>query len=398
MRFSIVLPALAAAAVSPAAAQQVSPDAPRAYRAEVLADAAGRASSLAQAPAAFSVNVHGYTQFRYIWTQLDDDAQDDDTAVGFQASRARLTVSGNIIDERWSYFILFAFDGVGAADAAIVTLFDAYGSYRMENGWTLTFGQFRLPFLREELVTEAYQLAIDRSPTNFLFNQGRSQAVQIGFEGEAFRFAAAFSDGFRAANTDYTSDGEADWALTGRLEWKWAGDWRQFRDFTSFPDSPYAGMIGFAAHYQQGGDTAGTEDLDAWGATIDLSMEGSGWNLFAAAMALNLDPAGEDSTTDYGWLIQGGIFIAPQAELFARFDMILPDDDRAEFDDEFSTITAGINYYFLPESHAAKLTGQVIYFLDNPSQSLAPLSTRIPLLGSSEDGQWSILAQMQLVF
>ena len=393
---------IAVLAFAPAAAAQTPPANPadngRAYSAELLADAAGRSS--AQAAAAFAVNVHGYTQFRYIWTHLDDDALEDDTAIGFQASRTRLLISGNILSEQWSYLIQFGFDGIGG-DTAPATLLDAYGAYRMESGWTVTLGQFRIPFLREELVTEPNQLAIERSPTNFAFNQGRSQAVQLGFgggEGEALRFAGAFSDGFRAANTDYISAAESDWALTARLEWKWAGDWRQFRDFTSFPNSDFAGMLGIAGHYQQGGDTANTADADLWGATVDASIEGNGWNLFAAAMALDTDPAGGESATDYGWLVQGGLFIAPQAELFARYDMTLPDDDRTTLDDDFSTITAGLNYYLLPESHAAKLTGQVIYFLDSPSQSIAPTSTRIPLLASDEDGQWSILGQVQLVF
>jgi hypothetical protein len=380
----------------PASGQQ--PDRSRAYSSELIADAAGRTSALAQDPRAFTVNVNGYTQFRYIWTSLDDDDLEEDNVVGFQMARTRVQFSGNVINENWGYFIMVARDGVGGDAAGTARLLDAYGTYRMENGWNLMFGQFKLPLTREELVPDTRQLTAERSPTGHLFTQGWSQGVQLGFEGEAFRFAAAFSDGLQTRNTDYTSEAEADFGLTARLEWKWAGEWKQFRDFTSFPNSDYAGMLGVAGHYQSGGDTLGTEDASVWFLTADASMEGNGWNLFGAVHAVHTDPDAGDDFTDFAWLIQGGFFVAPQWEIFARFDMIIPDGDRDEFDDTFSTLTAGVTHYFVPESHTAKFTAQVIYFFDNHNESMAPLGTRIPLIATGEDGQFSILGQVQLVF
>lgn len=394
-RKSLWLIAGAAMSMSSAALAQNTLDQNRAYSSELLADAAGRTSALAQGARTFSVDVHGYTQFRYIYTSADDAAgSDDDAAVGFQAARTRLSVSGNIISEDWGYFVQFGWGPEGQTE-----LLDAYGTYRMENGWNVMFGQFKLPFLREELVSSKYQLAWDRSPTNSEFNQGRSQGIQFGFEGDQMRFMGAFSDGFMTANTDYISGAEADFAVTARGEFKWAGDWRQFRDFTSFPNSDFAGMAGVAAHYQTGGETAGTVELDAWAITADVSVEGNGWNVFAAAVYRNIEPDASDDVTDFAALVQGGIFVAPQMEIFGRFDMLFPDDDRAG-DENFSTLTAGLNYYVVPESHAAKLTAGLIYFLEDPADSdLAPVgNTLIPMLGSSSDGQWSIVGQFQLVF
>ena len=83
--------------------------------------------------------------------------------------------------------------------------------------------------------------------------------------------------------------------------------------------------------------------------------------------------------------------------------MILPDDEEGGEgdggDDEFTSITAGINYYVVPESHAAKFTAGFIYLLDEPNGDLVPVgNTNLPLLSSSEDGQFSIVGQFQLVF
>jgi len=397
---SLWLIAGAALSLGGAAVAQNSLDNSRAYSNELLADAAGRTSALAQDERTFSVDVHGYTQFRYIYTHLEDEDEgtgdDDDSALGFQMARTRLSVSGNIINENWGYFIQFGFD----RDSGSASLLDAYGTYKMENGWNIMFGQFKLPFLREELVSSKYQLAWDRSPTNETFNQGRSQGIQAGFEGDAWRFMAAFSDGFMTANTDYISGAEADFALTARFEYKWAGAWEQFRDFTSFPNSDFAGMFGVAGHYQTGGETLNTVDADSWALTADVSVEGNGWNVYAAGVYTNSEPEGGEDRNDWGWVLQGGFFVAPQLEIFARADMVLPDDEDGgeDGDDEFTSITAGINYYVVPESHAAKFTAGFIYFLDEANNGIVGAGTQTPLLSSSEDGQFSIVGQFQLVF
>jgi hypothetical protein len=321
----------------------------------------------------------------------------DDPAVGFQAHQTRLSVSGNVIDENWGYFIQFDF----ARDGGEATLLDAYVTHQMENGWNIMFGQFKLPLVREELVSDKYQLAASRSPMNESFNQGRSQGIQVGMEADTYRFMAAFSDGVMAANTDYISGAEADFAFTGRFEYKWAGDWTQFRDFTSFPNSDFAGMAGIAAHYQTGGETLNTLDVDALVVTLDVSVEGNGWNAFGAFTYADVDAGGVGGgeATDMAFLLQGGFFATPQLEIFGRFDMVMPDDDRPAGEDEnFSTFTAGVNYYFVPESHTAKFTAQLIYFLDQQNESIVEENTSIPLLAADEDGQFSVLAQFQLVF
>jgi phosphate-selective porin OprO and OprP len=398
---SLWLIAGAALSMGAAALAQNSLDQSRAYTNELMADAAGRTSALAQGTRNFTVDVHGFTQFRYIWTERDEGfGEEDDTALGFQAARTRLSVSGNIIDENWGYFIQFGFD---APEEGTATLLDAYGTYRMENGWNLMFGQFKLPFLREELVSEKHQLAWDRSAMNYAFTLDRGQGIQFGFEGDQVRFMAAFSDGANTDNTDYTSGAEADFGITGRLEFKWAGDWRQFRDFTSFQNSDFAGMVGVAGHYQSGGDTLNTMDVQAWALTADVSVEGNGWNVFAAGVYTNVDPDVGDDTNNWAWLIQGGFFVSPQLEIFARFDMLIPDDDFEDAD-EFSALTAGINYYLVPESHAAKFTAGFIYLFDDPGNAAAVTpggganNTLVPILADQGDGQFSIVGQFQLVF
>ena len=98
--------------------------------------------------------------------------------------------------------------------------------------------------------------------------------------------------------------------------------------------------------------------------------------------------------------MQGGVFLTNKTELFARYDIVMPDDGRDSDDDDFSTITAGINHYFVEQSHAAKLTVDVLYFLDAQadSSSVVSRSTGVGLLPDAEDGQIAARVQFQLLF
>jgi hypothetical protein len=389
----------AAVGLAGAASAQNTLDESRAYGAELAADASSRTSSLAQKGQDFTVNVHGYEQFRYVWNRRDDSSLDKENTIGFQNARTRVNLSGNIGTENWGYFVQF---GTGDQSDGNLFLEDAYGTYKMEGGWNLKFGQFKLPFLREELVGDTFLLFADRSPTNFAYTQARSQGLQFEYDADAFRFYGAFSDGIRTANTDFNSAAEADYAVTGRLEWKWAGNWKQANDFTSFQNSDYFGMVGGALHWQSGGDTGAgvagtTNDVDVLGLTVDATIEGNGWNVYAAGIWNRVSPTGSSDLDNWGFLIQGGIFLNPTWELIGGYDVVIPDNDATN-SDNFSTLRVGFNHYFIPESHAAKLTIELNWYLDDVNGSFVPADTLLGLLPSDNDGQFNITGQIQLMF
>lgn len=94
------------------------------------------------------------------------------------------------------------------------------------------------------------------------------------------------------------------------------------------------------------------------------------------------------------------MFLVEKTELFGRFDMVIPDDDRAGGSDEFSTITIGVSRTFVPKSHAPKLTVDLSYFLDEHAESASLFSggTATGVLQDSEDGQVAARVQFQLLF
>ncbi len=396
------------------------PDETRAMVAELLADAETRTSLLqsgataghdgkfflASADGSFRLNFGGQIQTRYHLNFRDDEAGDDDFESGFQGARTKLNFSGYAIDPNLTYRVQTNFDK--ASGAAILE--DAYVVYAFDNGWSIKGGQAFSQFMREWFMGDAKMLALDRSLTAFMFGQQREQFVELRYENEDWRVSGNVSDGFRSQNTDFTDD-PADFATTVRLDWRFAGKWSEFdAEYTSKRGSDYAGVIGAAAHYELGQDdgSGGQQELLAW--TADSLVKGDGWNVLVSGVGFHVrDEAGVGGADfdDFGIMAQGAVFITDDVDLFARYDLILPDSERAA-DSDFNVVTAGFNWYY--SGQAAKFTIQAAWYMDPTTETTAGnfggVGARTPdtgarnlgLLPSSEDDQIVISVQFQLLF
>ncbi|XHC25960.1 MAG: porin [Phycisphaerales bacterium] len=395
----------------------ITADEARAIVAEMLADAETRSSLqssggtaghdgkffMSSAGGSFRLNVGGQIQFRYMLNLGDDlgGTTDNDDERGFQTRRTKLDFTGTVYDD-----IDFKITGAFDRDGGAFTLEDAYTVFNMNENSAFQVGQFKLPFAQEELVSSRRQLAADRSVANEIFNQGRSQGVMYRYSSDDWRFAAAFSDGFNTVNTDYNTSngtgllgaGEADWAFTGRFEYKGAGNWNQFRDFTSEAGSETAWMIGAAAHWETGEvGGAGSTDYDSLAYTVDATLEGDGWSLFGAFIGRSQDVDGGIDADDFGHVLQAA-FRIPESkwEIFGRWDGVYADSSYTNNDD-FNTLTFGANYYM--HGHAAKFTVDLQYFLDDSADNdIVSANSGIGLLTDSDDGEIGIRAQFQLLF
>ncbi len=413
---------LAAAGQALAADQNNNTDEIRAIVAEMLADADTRSSFLqsgggggggghdgkhfflADASDSFRLEFDGQVQFRYIATFVDEDpvVNSDEFESGFVNTRTALGFSGHIFDKEFIYRVSGAFDRSGGG----FNLEDAYAGHVFENGLILLWGQLRMPVLWEDVIHEAHALAVDQSVVNAVFRQDRSQGVWLHYSADEWRGWFGFSDGLRSEDTDLLGDG-SDWALTLRAEFKFAGEWSQFDDFTSPPGSNFGLKLGLATHWQDGPDNSALFPETLLGAyTADLMIEGDGWNAFIAGVGLHSDPDGGEETDDFGVVVQGG-FMLPDTdwELFGRYDAVIPDGDRPG-DDTFNTVTAGANYYL--HGHAAKFTADIQWFLDDTAgndlvSSIATggggsVGNRIGLLPTANEDEIAIRIQFQLLF
>jgi hypothetical protein len=391
----------------------MSRDEVRALIAEMTTDAQTRSSLLqgggtaghddkgffmASGDGKFRLTVGGFMQNTYYVNWRDEgDAvvpNVNEFEPGFQVKRARLEFKGNVVCPELRFMISEELSGGQEGSAELK---DAWWDYSFGNNWYVKGGQFKLNFLREENIADTYQMASERGAVNATFTQDRSQGIEFGYRSEDWRINVAWSDGFNSDNTPFAVVGganndlsvlpEADWGATFRAEWNFMGALDTLKDFTSKPDGEWAAMVGAAAHYQSsanadaetlpGGAGAVYADLNYLSYTIDVQVEGAGFNAFAAFVGTHVEgrpgvvsTTSEDEADDFGIVGQIGYRFG-DIEPFIRYDGLFLDDDAdtgrvftttGDTDDTLSFITLGVNYYCA--GHAAKFTADAIWCFD----------------------------------
>lgn len=377
--------------------QTSSLDQARAYAAETRSDA--QRATLNQGGAG-GPEVFGRIQFQYNVTIIDDVAPGgEDFANGFQLRRTRLGAKGAV--ENVKYYVQGDFSSNGGG----FSLLDAYINVPvpgMEDEATITFGQFKLPFLHEESTSSGKQLAVDRTFVNDRFDQGRSQGIMFNYagnEGDDYRVQIAVSDGFNTANTRFDSAMEADFAIGGRFDYKVSGGWKDFEDFTAGPTQEQALRFGGAIFYQMGDGTFAsgtgvTNELDLLSVTVDAQYEENGISAFAAFILEDFDDGTNDGT-DIGFVIQGGYRFDENNEVFARFECTLEDENSIE---DFYALTFGYNHYVFG-NHNAKFTADVFFIFETVADTrFAAGSPSKGLLPDNGDPQVGFRTQYQLAF
>ena len=361
---------------------------------------------LASGDGRFKLQVGGQQQFRYVWSFHD---QPDKYRGGFENTRTKLTLRGHVISPDLTYLVRGSF----FRNAGNFGLEDAWLRYHLDDQWNVRFGQFKLPFNREELVSSAKQLAVERSLINESLNLGRSQGVELAYANATNRASLAFSDGgddqvggfglvgTSPQNTTALTE-DTEFTFTGRVEHLAAGSWAQFDDFTSPVNDEYGLLLGIGGHYQQNeynGAFSFGRNEERWLAwTADVSVEWGGANAFAAFTYHYIDDGGNvGQVTVYGLVVQAGAYFTPKFEFFTRFEYGLFDVDTANFANLYLA-TFGGNYYF--DGHDLKLTADIgfgISQVDSPWNSdIAGWRTDGDIPGA--ESQVVIRIQFQLLF
>ena len=373
--------------------------------ADVMADASTRSSLSLQSAASgyddgfvirdqsddFELSISGWTQIRYTFAHARNAAGGDDAnESGFSLRRTRLTVQGSLYDGAFGFKLTNSFSRTSGAGR----LSDAYVTARLSERAEVRFGQFKLPFAREELTSAKRLIATDRSIVNDVFGQGRSQGVELSIEHDNVRIGLAFSDGFDSANTDFDT-APAEWAVTGRIEWLAMGAWRAFREFSSPRGAEYSVLFGLAGNMEETPSTPGAPTTLQTSWTVDGGVEGPGFHVFASASGRFTDGSSGDFF-DMGALIQSSVFVTNDIEPFARFDVVIPDSSRPG-DDPFRTLTLGANWYVHGQAVKFTLDGQW-FFDDVAGNDLIGPNTAQGILAGADAGSFAIRAQFQLVF
>lgn len=334
----------------------------------------GRGITVETADGRYSINIGGYAQLRYAFTDRDSDTAGDIS--DFRIRRFKLAMKGNLYSKNLGY----RFQGEIAGG---FTTEDAFLTYTFGPPLGLQFGQFKPAQARQELTSASRQLFADRSLANDTFNLGHDDGLQAsgGFAGHRVEYGLGVfnGNGPNTRNPDHRS------MVVCRLDLNPLGEYR--RDEAGWTsDHPLLNLGGSFAREKLGaGDVGGGFNRDndvldvaleldkltaatfaaayggdlawrLWTANLDGSWRGA---TFAAEYYnLHADPdQGGDWTAD-GYHVQTGYQVIPRRlELAARYSRVESKDVNASARFDKSELQFGVNYYFA--GHDLKLQADV---------------------------------------
>ena len=392
---------------------------------------AGQGFFLSSADGSFSMRVSGQVQARWVFSHVADESTGTTSQNdwGFQVRRAKVRFQGNVIDKTWHYAVNGDFMQNGNG---MFMLQDAMIKHDVNDNLSISFGRFKAPFLREELVSSSNQLAVERSLVNEYFTADRADGVMVSYMTDSWSLDGAYNNGVKTAytgdsgdNTGYSnsSNNPTKWAVQARFQYKLSGDWSDFDSFTSSPEDESAMMIGVAGMAQNWNGTVGanaaaaaggnpgagafvSDHAKVWGVTADFSAKFAGFSLFGAAVYQRFeatDGAMDNTVNPWGFVGQAGYSFTDQWELFGRFSWAnnrgLGEGDFAGSTDEgaakLSLLTLGVNYFV---NENVKFTAD---WGINMNNSLGGAWVDQPDTGwrqTNKSSEWVLRAQVQLLF
>lgn len=314
----------------------------------------------------------------------------DPSRGGFELTCSRFMFSGHVIDPSWKYIFV-----AKVGNSGNFTLLDASVTKSVTDELSITIGQFKLPVMIEDLISELRQQFVDRSMVSNALAGGYSQGVRANYHLEDWRFSLALSDGRKQINKSWNTI-NTDWAVTARVQWKAMGKWSDYNQFTGFRGTDPLLVIGLSGHVEDGeyGPKADPEVIATrqvnWSA--DALLRHDGWSLFASFSALHTNANNSTSSDTYGAVVQGGYFVTDEVELMARYEW----GHTNAVDPNLNVLTVGANYYF--KQHNAKITMDVGYAFTGVSSTWANTGLGWRADSQGEKGQVVIRTQFQLIF
>jgi len=330
----------------------------------------------------FSMLINGRIQFRYSYEDRDNvhdtDEQQDDSS--FRIRRSRVKFSGKAY-KYWKYKIELALSSTGTVDGSkAIELYDFYASWNKNRVLSVQFGQWKIPWNRQRVVSSQNLQLIDRANAQDEFTMDR----QIGFmlHGKLFNKKFEYYTGvFNGNARNQSSNGNNEMLYTARVSWnpfgaygKGIGEVESDVNFSEKPIAHLSAAIAYDGAADRETFSSTTIDLDppvGTGITLkevnktsvvaEYGIKYRGfssnaeayWRRFDDIRANNIDSIGSGTIIDRGWFVQGGYFIVPKKiEVAGRYSLVDFDDERDE--DAIRETTLGVSW-FVNGTHDNKL-------------------------------------------
>jgi phosphate-selective porin len=323
----------------------------------------------------FSMMMNGRLQMRYGYEDRDNihDSEEQQDDSSFRIRRARLKWSGKAF-EHFKYKIELALASTGTVDGSkAVELYDWWASYNKNPAASIQFGQWKVPWNRQRVVSSQHQQMIDRASAQDEFTMNRQIGAML--HGKLFNKKFEYYAGmFNGNNRNQSSNGNNENLYIARVSWnpfgaygKGIGEKESDLDNLQRPIAHISAAIAFDGAADEtidlkrvGEITA--KEVDRTSIVAEYGLKYKGFSTSAEAYWRKYD--GIDTSTsdtnpstkviDRGFFVQGGYFVVPKKfEVAGRYSLV--DFDNQRTTDAKRETTVGINWFINGHGHDNKL-------------------------------------------
>ena len=307
----------------------------------------------------FSMKTNGRIQFRYSFE--DSDRKDDDSS--FRLRRARLKWTGNAYRD-FKYKIELALRSSGTKDGSkAVEMIDWWAEYTRYPFAKIRFGQWKVPFNRQRVVSSENLQLIDRSVANGEFTLDRQIGVQ-GF-GKLFDKKLEYYLGFFNGNKRNESRNDNnEHMFIFRTSYNLLGGYgkgiSEIESDIAYSETPLAHISGAIAFDSTEDVTMNLEGLgevtasetDRTSIVAEYGFKYKGFSAIGEYYWRKTHGIADANIIDQGFFTQAGYFLIPKKfEVTGRYSLV-DFDDQLEADAIRET-SFGLNWFFA--KHKSKL-------------------------------------------
>lgn len=282
------------------------------------------------------LNLSNRAQVRY--TQQMPEVGDDKGS--FRVRRMKTKLDGWVYDKDLTYELQMNWSDTGSS------LEDANINYDFSEGkkaLQLKFGQFKVPFGRQELTSSGSQQFVDRSAVSNAFARGRDLGLQLW--GQPLGGKLDWRVGvFNGEGRNQTANLNDELQYDARLTWQPFGDVKYSESDFESVDTPLFALTGQYESNDRHGTTSG-DDQDRETVGADAVFKFKGLSAFVEYFDADVDAEVARDFTTKGWVGQVGYFVwKRKLELALRLAELDPTDLAAG--DEQEERGLAVNYFW----------------------------------------------------
>ncbi len=324
----------------------------------------------------FMMRMTGRIQMRYGYEDRDNvhdsDEQQDDSS--FRLRRARLKWDGRAFDHlKWKIELALKSQGTkDASKARAVELIDWWASYNKNPALSVQFGQWKVPWNRQRVISSSKLQLIDRATSQDEFTQDRQVGAMI--HGKLFNkkfeyYAGMFNGNGRNEKSNENNEHlyilRASWNPFGAFG-KGIGEKESDLDWSVKPKAHLSAAIAFDNAADETieletryGGAITAKEVDKTSIVGEYGLKYKGFSTKAEFYWRKFDNIKTDSALpegtkviDRGFFVQGGYFVIPKRfEIAGRYSLVNFDNSRAV--DATRETTVGLTWFFA--GHGNKL-------------------------------------------